>query len=701
MISPEINTQRRDRQLTYDTVVGDGSNPIYTFLAAAGSLRGIIVNVLWMRAEKLKTEGRHFEAMKLAELITTLQPRFPAVWEYMSWNMAYNISVECNTQEERWDWINKGMRLLREQGIPNNPRATKLYRQLSWILFHKMGGQTDDMHWYYKRQFADEWETLLGAPDRMRAPKPEIADVPQERWHEMLPDQFEYASIFQFRMIDEKAQAYFLIENPHADEFGEQNYTGVLTQDARDQFFEDYPGLEDVITEIQQLRSETGEELGLGLNDKTLRALGRIMMLEFNGYVLTTPIIRNREVLGAEGLALMAWLQARGQDPETLPIALTGVMQLGPYDPQLVDRNGDVAAISFRPVLDLLRAQALIADYHMDPGFMMKLMDDFGPIDWRNVHAHALYWAALGSRKADEVLDHTRVDIINLDRQRLHSLQGLAHFGTLAFRPRVEQLGQLGAGLIFTMPDPRLTEAYGIALEETRARLDEWDAKDDTYLTGRENFLQSAVVNCFYGGQTGLARHYFEVVKEEFGYEGSDSLYVGEYRLSLDEFAYIRLVDDDLKENRRAYLRGLLMRAWGLGLMQHDLEITRRLYRAARTYHEKETERAEASGADPNIDTQGRQALPPFEDMVIETFSMVVADAGYNLQDRISMWQMSSQFLPHQIRIMVYYSIRGPLKAQFEAQQLPYTVEQVFAKPEGFDEWADQYDQYLQENNRP
>ena len=38
-----------------------------------------------------------------------------------------------------------------------------LYKELAWIFFFKIGGMTDDQHWYYKRRLAFEWHEVLGA----------------------------------------------------------------------------------------------------------------------------------------------------------------------------------------------------------------------------------------------------------------------------------------------------------------------------------------------------------------------------------------------------------------------------------------------------------------------------------------------------------------------------------------------------------
>ncbi|MFZ9023680.1 MAG: hypothetical protein ACO3BO_02925, partial [Anaerohalosphaeraceae bacterium] len=131
---------------------------------AMGAFRGVIVDILWMRADTLKQEGKFFDAKQLAEWITTLQPRFAAVWDFHAWNMAYNLSVAIpNTQpEERWRWVQNGYELLRDRAIELNPKSISLYRSLAWIFQHKIGGVTDDAHRYYKRELALSMRGLLG-----------------------------------------------------------------------------------------------------------------------------------------------------------------------------------------------------------------------------------------------------------------------------------------------------------------------------------------------------------------------------------------------------------------------------------------------------------------------------------------------------------------------------------------------------------
>jgi hypothetical protein len=162
-----INGQRQVMGLTMDTHL-DKAPPSLVFASVAmGAFRGLVVDILWMRADKLKDEGQFFDARQLAEWITTLQPRFASVWEFQAWNMAYNISVAipASQPEQRWQWVRNGYELLRDKGIPLNPKSIDLYRELGRILQHKIGGISDDAHEYYKLQMVEAMEPLLQSQD--------------------------------------------------------------------------------------------------------------------------------------------------------------------------------------------------------------------------------------------------------------------------------------------------------------------------------------------------------------------------------------------------------------------------------------------------------------------------------------------------------------------------------------------------------
>ncbi len=152
----DLNDARKELRLVSNEPLENAPPALAFATVAMGAFRGLVVDILWMRADKLKEEGQFFDAKQLAEWITVLQPRFAAVWDFQAWNMAYNISVAMpNTQPaERWKWVRNGYELLRDKGIVQNPHSIILYRSLAWIFQHKMGGVTDDCHKYYKLQLA-------------------------------------------------------------------------------------------------------------------------------------------------------------------------------------------------------------------------------------------------------------------------------------------------------------------------------------------------------------------------------------------------------------------------------------------------------------------------------------------------------------------------------------------------------------------
>ncbi|MBL8880552.1 MAG: hypothetical protein JNG88_15675, partial [Phycisphaerales bacterium] len=139
--------------------------PEFAFaIQAFGAFRGLVTNIAFIRAEEYKRAGRYYDAMQLHKWICKLQPRFPTVWQYCAWNMAWNISVTTYTPEERWNWVYNGLKLLRDQGIVWNPRAVNLYKDLAWIYINKMAEPVDDYHLVYKKNWAWRMHVLLGPP---------------------------------------------------------------------------------------------------------------------------------------------------------------------------------------------------------------------------------------------------------------------------------------------------------------------------------------------------------------------------------------------------------------------------------------------------------------------------------------------------------------------------------------------------------
>jgi len=143
----------------------ENAPPMVVFTTVAlGGFRGILADILWVRASDLQEKGKYFELVQLADWITKLEPRYAQVWTFHGWNMAYNVSVLFDSPEDRWRWVRHGMELLRDEGLKYNPGDPDVLYQLGWIFQHKIGMDLDDANKFYKESWAREMMQLFDGP---------------------------------------------------------------------------------------------------------------------------------------------------------------------------------------------------------------------------------------------------------------------------------------------------------------------------------------------------------------------------------------------------------------------------------------------------------------------------------------------------------------------------------------------------------
>lgn len=200
-----LNTMRTDLGLMARERPEDMPPEYALMTIGLGSFRGLATNILWARAHALEQRGRYHEASKLAEVISLMQPNYPQVWSFRAWNLAFNISVASHTPEERWKWVNDGVRMLRDKAIPRNPRSLLLYMDLARLYLYKIGDADDTHHWFYKQQLALRWHTILGPPptgDRevVAAWLQPIVDAPDEE-RDLVADETVAAQLDALRSI--------------------------------------------------------------------------------------------------------------------------------------------------------------------------------------------------------------------------------------------------------------------------------------------------------------------------------------------------------------------------------------------------------------------------------------------------------------------------------------------------------------------
>ncbi len=109
-----------------------------TMKLASLGLRGLAVNLLWMKAIEAKKEKEWDLFASTLNSLVKIQPTFIRVWEYQAHNLSYNVAVEFDDYEQRYHWIKKGIYFLTE-GIPYNRRDHRIVDNLGMFCGNKFG----------------------------------------------------------------------------------------------------------------------------------------------------------------------------------------------------------------------------------------------------------------------------------------------------------------------------------------------------------------------------------------------------------------------------------------------------------------------------------------------------------------------------------------------------------------------------------
>ena len=121
--------------------------------AGLGVFRPLAIDFLWLRASHLQRSMNFFEAATLSGLITRLQPRLPEVWRFQAHNLAYNLSATLPPRE-RFPWVLRGIKLLRDEGLRYNPQSDLIALDLALVFQYKIGRDSDAAGYLYRNELA-------------------------------------------------------------------------------------------------------------------------------------------------------------------------------------------------------------------------------------------------------------------------------------------------------------------------------------------------------------------------------------------------------------------------------------------------------------------------------------------------------------------------------------------------------------------
>jgi len=539
------------------------TEPQYAFaIQALGAFRGLITDLAFIRAETYKEQGRFYDAVQLATWICQLQPHFPAVWEFAAWNMSWNISVTPYTPEERWNWVYNGARLLRDQGIPQNPRAVNLYKQLAWTFNNKMGEISDDYHYAYKCNWAWRMHLLLGAPP------PALGEVDPNTVAQLTEVD---AAKTQDLLADAARKSWDLNEEKRRRAAAERGETYVVRK------FEELkrpaPADEPPLSYLVAKRAawERIHEIALApasldeLYEREPNARPIVAALRVRGINIDDAPLTEDEYWSDQGLAFTFFAPyRRACDPVSMLRRVT--------TPSAEDERERQQSEQLRQILGLdtdnpagatlvrfLQRKVLKQVYRLEAAHMASVVDSFGPMDWRSVDAQGLYWVTSGLIAAGETMDAFRNDKANTARIMFFCLRNLFLRGRMVFEPFAPAIYRsymsLSVDTDFIEPMHQAYIKYG-NLFDLRATKDDDARAGDTFRTGHINYLTEAIRLLYLGGQEAEADHYYAYLQRYYpnGEDGQPNPRLAKtlHDFVMDDFFESTAKNAGLRETRAA-----------------------------------------------------------------------------------------------------------------------------------------------------
>jgi hypothetical protein len=669
---PAINEGRKTLDMLGSTSPLKNAPPQYAFaIQAFGAFRSLITDLAFIRAEQFKEQGKFYDAMQLATWICNLQPHFPSVWEFASWNMAWNISVTTFTPEERWSWVYNGVKLLRDEGIPLNPRAVNLYKQLAWTFNNKMGDTLDDFHYTYKCNWAWRMHLVLGPP-----PDPLAEIVPAELTEPLTSlteaDKLEEAARLtreqneqeRVKKAQERGQEY--VPPPPVAPAEAQVAAGpssfeISKRAARERMTR-IDAAPKTLEKLYEAQPEARRMVGTLREDNYWRPDGL-------AFTFFAPYRRYQDP------AAMLGELARGADAGNEERARGQKI-----DEILGGAKGDPAG---RALLHFLQKKVLTEVYKLDPGHMAYLIDNFGPMDWRAVDAQGLYWASQGLVQGGGTLNDFRNDKTNTARIIYFCLRCLLLRGRVVFEPFPDRIYLSYLNL---QPDLNFIEPMHQAYVKYGRLFDPDPGQDrgagETYRTGHINFLTEAVRLLYLSGREAEAAHYYRYLQDTYSVSPAGDRNPA-FAKSLHDYVmdtFLESVQVASQRDATLVINGLLSRAYdelGTGNVTSYVSLIGK----AREFHQ-------SYNKDKQDALSQSRALHDFTKMQTDAFFDKLALPAYQYLQTLQkarLWRVAPLFLRQAVHDALLPGLTN------ECNAWDFDVARAFPEPPGMKEYRQQH----------
>jgi hypothetical protein len=131
-----------------------GDLPTDTATVLIGGFRGPYVVWLWVKSQEERQSKGHLNLINRYRQIAALQSDYPVVWTFLTWDVGWNVSVQWQSQEQRYHWVRLAIEFLNE-GARKNPHSVEILGQMGWIYAEKLG-HSQEAPFFRKRIKEDE-----------------------------------------------------------------------------------------------------------------------------------------------------------------------------------------------------------------------------------------------------------------------------------------------------------------------------------------------------------------------------------------------------------------------------------------------------------------------------------------------------------------------------------------------------------------
>jgi hypothetical protein len=368
---------------------------------------------------------------------------------------------------------------------------------------------------------------------------------------------------------------------------------------------------------------------GAAPDEPTLRMLGRVLMA-------TSSL--DAKVLGIDKL------------PMGTNIPLLEAIKADP----------DASARLVEDVIPYLQKRVLEDRYRMDTEKMVRVMERYGPLDWRHPQSHAIYWSERGVEVSRNLERRENVNELMLVRGRLLMLMELLRSGRVEFDPMTNRVDLL--------PDPRFARVYETAVREAfdliasdkGVTTDMFGfAEESDLFDAYEKFLNIATMFSYLYGDEAEARRYFTILRDLAARRGVADQPV--YSDTLENFVAMRfggMVGVNLGDLRQV-LDAMIRRAITEGLAMADFKTFNRFIAVAHKVYDR---RYAVSRPGETYVLEDAK-LVDFPTLVSNSFANILRDASIPVLARSRMWAWA----PEPMKVAVYDSLAETLVAAAEA----------------------------------